>query len=191
MKLQLLFASVIALLLVTCKGEDYSRELSEIDSLKRVLNSTDSTLMAMNPEEITRRAQDITDNSKFIQYNVTKLGDTLDYSTALLLSAYGQTGDKYRWVNDEIERLDNAIDSMNFALDNLKHDMENHSMAEGLDGKASVIHEKVQVNVISAYTGVLKSSLNNTRRSYDSLLPKVNAFVELMSARVAMVQVPY
>lgn len=190
MKLHLLFAVVIAFLLVTCKGQDYSRELSEIDSLKSVLNSTDSMLMALNPEEISRRAQDITDNSKFIQYNVTRLGDTLDYSTALLLSAYGQAGDNYRRVNEEIERLDNAIDSMNLALDNLKHDMENHSMAEGLDGKASVIHEKVQVNVIAAYTGVLKSSLNNTRRSYDSLLPRVNTFVQQISARVSMVQVP-
>jgi hypothetical protein len=189
-RLHLLFLSLITLLLVTCKGEDYSQELSEIDSLKKVLVSTDSLIASLNTADITRRTQDIADNSKFIQFNVNKLGDTLDYSTALLLTEYRETGNKYSFVNTEVVRLSNAIDSMNTGLENLKHDLENHSLAEGINGKASVVHEASQVNAIHSYANELKTSLENTRKSYDTLLPKVNAYVTMMSARVATVQVP-
>lgn len=185
MRLRVLFVSLIALLLVTCKGEDYSHELSEIDSLKKVLVSTDSLIASFNVADITRRTQDIADNSKFIQFNVNKIGDTLDYSTALLLTEYRETGNKYSFMNQELVRLSNAIDSMNTGLENLKHDLENHSLAEGIDGKASVVHESVQVNVIHSYANELKTSLENTRKSYDTLLPKVNAYVNMMSAQVA------
>jgi hypothetical protein len=182
--------SLIALLLVTCKGEDYSHELSEIDSLKKVLVSTDSLIASLNTADINRRIQDIADNSKFIQFNMNKLGDTLDYSTALLLTEYRETGTRYRFVNDETLRLSNAIDSMNKGLDNLKHDLENHSLAKGIEGKASVVHESTQVNAIRSYAVELKSSLESTRKSFDTLLPKVNAFVNRMSVRVATVQTP-
>lgn len=184
-RLHLLFLSLIALLLVTCKGEDYSHELSEIDSLKKVLVSTDSMIASFNAADITRRTQDIADNSKFIQFNVNKIGDTLDYSTALLLTEYRETGNKYSFMNQELVRLSNAIDSMNAGLENLKHDLENHSLAEGIDGKASVVHESTQVNVIHSYANELKISLENTRKSYDTLLPKVNAYVNMMSTQVA------
>jgi hypothetical protein len=180
------FASiVIALLLVTCKGEDYSHELSEIDSLKKVLVSTDSLIASLNTVDISRRTQDIADNSKFIQFNVNKKGDTLDYSTALLLTAYRETGNKYSFVNSEIVRLSNAIDSMTIGLENLKHDLENHSLAKGIDGKASVVHESTQVNAIHSYASELRTSLEKTRKSYDTLLPKINAYVNRMNAQIA------
>lgn len=188
--LQLTSVTLIALLLVTCKGEDYTHELSAIDSLKKVLVSTDSVIASFNTTDITKRTEDIENNSKFIQYNMNKLADTLDYSTALLLTEYRETGNKYRHVNEEVVRLANAIDSMNRGLDNLKHDLENHSLAEGIDGKASVVHETSQVSVINSYVQELKSSLDNTRKSYDTLLPKVNAFVLRMSSKVATVQEP-
>jgi len=186
----LLFLSLIGLLLVTCKGEDFTHELSAIDSLKKVLSSTDSVIASFNTADITRRSEDIANNSKFIQYNMNKLADTLDYSTALLLTEYKETGNKYRHVNEEAARLSNAIDSMSRGLDNLKHDLENHSLAEGIDGKASVVHESSQVSVINSYVQELKSTLDNTRKSYDTLLPKVNAFVLRMSSKLTTVQEP-
>jgi cob(I)alamin adenosyltransferase len=188
--LHLITALLIALLLVTCRGEDYTQDLSEIDSLKKVLVSTDSLIATLNTAEIARRTQEIADNSKFIQFNVNNLGDTLDYSTALLLTEYRETGNRFQFVNEEVKRLSNAIDSMNIGLENLKHDLENHSLAEGIDGKASVVHESTQVNAIHSYTVELIASLNNTRKSYDTLLPKVNSYVNQMSARVAAVQEP-
>lgn len=190
MRTQFVFVSLIGLLLVTCKGEDYSHELSTIDSLKRVLISTDSLIASLNTADITRRTEDIANNSKFIQYNVTRQADTLDYITGLLLTEYRETGNKYRHANEEITRLSNAIDSMSRGLDNLKHDLENYSLAEGVDGKASVVHETSQVSVVTSYAFELKSSLENTRKSYDTLLPKVNAFVNRINARMATVQTP-
>lgn len=190
MRPQLVFVSLIGLLLVTCKGEDYTHELSAIDSLKKVLVVTDSVIASFNTTDITKRAEEISNNSKFIQYNVNKLTDTLDYSTALMLTEYRETGNKYRYMNEEVIRLSIAIDSMNRGLDNLKHDLQNHSLAEGIDGKASVVHETSQVSQINSYVQELKSSLANTRRSYDTLLPKVNAYVLRMSAKVATVQEP-
>ena len=188
--LRILIPLLFLLLLVNCNGEDYSHELSEIDSLKTVLTETDSLITSLNNPEITQRAQDIADNSKFIQFNVNKLGDTLDYSTALLLTEYRETGVKFRFVSDELTRLSMAIDSMYMNLDNLKHDLENHSLAEGVEGKASVTHVSSQVNVLSSYSNELRTTLDNTRHSYDTLLPKVNACVNRINARVAPMQMP-
>lgn len=189
--LHLACVALIAILAVTCKGEDYSHELSEIDSLKKVLVATDSLIGSLNTADINRRVQDIADNSKFIQYNVNKLGDTLDYSTALLLTEYRETGNKYRFVSEAAARLRNTIDSMTIGLSNLKHDLDNHSLAEDVNGKASVVYESSQVNAIRSYAVELKTSLENTRKSFDTLLPKVNDYVNRMSVRVATVQAPY
>lgn len=190
MRLPLLIAIVIGFLLVTCKGKDYSHELSTIDSLKEVLVSTDSVIATLNTADIAKRTQEIADNSKFIQFNVNKLGDTLDYVTALLLTEYRETGNKYSFYNSEFVRVSNAIDSVNRGLDNLKHDLQSNSLAEGVNPKASIVHETAQVNTIASYVNELSTSLNGVRRSYDTLLPKVNLFVERMSARLATVQEP-
>src|SRR5688572_13198173 len=106
--LALVGALAIGLLLVNCRGEDYTHELSVIDSLKRELANTDSFITSLNRADITRRAEEITSNSKFIQFNVNRIKDTLDYSTALLLTQYKNTGDAYKKMDAELTRLNNA-----------------------------------------------------------------------------------
>jgi chromosome segregation ATPase len=155
-----------------------------------VLVNTDSLITDLNNPEITQRAQDIADNSKFIQFNVNKLGDTLDYSTALLLTEYRETGTKFRFISDELQRLTMAIDSMYIDLENLKHDLDNHSLAEGVEGKASVTHVSSQVNVLNSYANEMRTTLENTRHSYDTLLPKVNSCVSIINARIAHDLIP-
>lgn len=183
MKQHLLIALVIGSLLVTCKGEDYSHEIGVIDSLKTVLDSTDSLINSLNRSDISKRGEEITNNSKFIQFNVNRLKDTLDFSTALLLTEYRKTGETYKQMDSELERLSNAIDSARIGLDNLKHDLSNHSLAESVPAATSVQHESTQVFQIRSYAEDLAKSLESTRRSYDTLLPKVNSFVQKLNAQ--------
>lgn len=181
MKQHLFIALVIASLLVTCKGEDYADEIVVIDSLKKVLVSTDSLISSLNRADLARRSEEITNNSKFIQFNVNKLKDTLDYSTALLLTEYRRTGEAYKHMEEEINRLSNSIDSASMGLNNLKHDFAYHSLAKEVDPGASLQHESTQVTQIQSYAEDLVKSLEDTRRSYDSLLPKVNTFVQKLN----------
>lgn len=182
---RLLFIGVIAVLLVNCRGEDYTQELGIIDSLENVLVSTDSMIVSLNRADIAKRGNDIDANSKFIQFNVNKSGDTLDYSTALLLTQYKKAGEAYHDMDKQLGKLNNTIDSARLSLENLKHDLANNSLEEGLDARSSVLNETTQVNEIHSYAIDLKKSLEDTRRSYDTLLPKVNAFVQRISADVA------
>jgi hypothetical protein len=183
MKPHLLFALVIGSLLVTCKGEDYSHEIGVIDSLKTVLDSTDSLINSLNRSDISKRGEEITNNSKFIQFNVNRLKDTLDFSTALLLTEYRKTGETYKKMETELKRLNDVIDSARIGLDNLKHDLSNHSLAENVSAGTSVQHESTQVFQIRSYAEDLAKSLESTRRSYDTLLPKVNSFVNKLNTQ--------
>lgn len=181
MKLHLIIVTAMISMLVSCNGEDYSRELGTIDSLKTVLAQTDSLINSLNRADIAKRADEITNNSKFIQFNVNKIGDTLDFSTALLLTEYKKAGEAYDRMDSELNRLTNAIDSANIGLENLKHDLMNNSLAEDVEAGSSVQHESTQIFQIRSYAEDLAKSLENTRKLYDTLLPKVNAYVLKLS----------
>lgn len=183
MKPHLIFIMVIGIFLASCKGEDYTHELVMIDSLKKELAATDSLITSLNRADIARRAEEITNNSKFIQFNVNKIKDTLDFSTALLLTQYKNTGDAYKRMEEELNKLNSAIDSASIGLENLKHDLTNHSLAEGMEAGSSVQNECTQIYQIKTYANDLAKSLENTRKSYDTLLPKVNAFVQKVSVQ--------
>lgn len=183
--LHLFAAFVICLLLVNCKGEDYTHELGVIDSLKTELAHTDSLINSLNRADIAKRADDIENNSKFIQFNVNKIKDTLDYSTALLLTQYKSIGDVYKNMDGELNRLTLSIDSASLGLENLKHDLSNNSLGEGMDAATSIQHESTQVFQIKSYAEDLARSLEDTRKSYDTLLPKVNEYVLKLSNQTA------
>lgn len=184
MNKHLLFVVTIGSLLVTCKGEDYSKELASIDSLKKVLTSTDSLIEQADPEAIKKRGDEISNNSKFIQFNVNKLKDTLDFNTALMLTDYRAVGKDLSTMCENLEKLEKAIDSARVSLDNLSHDLINHSLAEGIDAKASVESETEQIGEMHAYAKDMMKKKKEALESYDTLLPKVNSFVQQMSAKL-------
>jgi len=70
------------------------------------------------------------------------------------------------------------------SLDNLSHDLTNHSLAEGIDAKASVESETEQIGEMHAYAKDMMKKKNEALVSYDTLLPKVNSFVQQMSAKL-------
>ena len=102
MNKHLLFVTVIATFLVTCKGQGYSKELATIDSLKMVLISTDSLIQSADKADIQKKSDEIANNSKFIQFNVNQLKDTLDFNTALLLTDYRSLGKEYKMMSTNI-----------------------------------------------------------------------------------------
>ena len=184
MNKHLLFVVTIASLLVTCKGEDYSKELASIDSLKKVLSSADSLIEEVDPEAIKKRGDEIGNNSKFIQFNVNKLKDTLDFNTALMLTDYRAVGKDLRMMSENLEKLEKAVDSARVSSDNLSHDLTNHSLAKGIDAKASVESETEQIGEMHAYAKEMVKKKKQALESYDTLLPKVNSFVQQMSAKL-------
>ncbi|HTF03170.1 MAG TPA: hypothetical protein VK826_04060 [Bacteroidia bacterium] len=188
MNKHLIFVVAIGSLLVTCKGDDYSQELATIDSLKKVLVATDSIIESLDPADVGKKAEEIGNNSKFIQFNVNKLKDTLDFNTALLLTEYRQTGKYFKQMKEDFERVDKAIDSANVSLDNLAHDLKNNSLAEGIDAKASVKSESDQVGEMHAFAQAQVKKKQETREAYDTLVPKVNAFVQDISVKLAASQ---
>lgn len=188
MNKHLLFVTVIATFLVTCKGQDYSKELATIDSLKMVLISTDSLIQSADKADIQKKSDEIANNSKFIQFNVNQLKDTLDFNTALLLTDYRSLGKEYKMMSTNIGKMEAAMDSAALSLDNLKHDLTNHSLAEGIDAKTSVQMEAQQIADMHEYAMQMVKTKKETREAYDTLLPKVNAFVQQMSGKIEVSQ---
>lgn len=184
MNKHLFFVIAIASLLVTCKGEDYSKELATIDSLKGVLVVTDSLIQSANVDDIQKKSDEIANNSKFIQFNVNKLQDTLDFNTALILTDYRALGKEFKMMATNITKLESAMDSASVSLNNLTHDLNNHSLADGVNAQASVQAESEQIGEMHAFMEDLLRRKQDARQSYDTLLPKVNTIVQQMSAKL-------
>jgi hypothetical protein len=185
MKKHLVYGLIISALFVSCGGPDRTAELKTVDSLTKVLDQTDSVLASLNLDDVKKRADEVAGNRKYIQFNVNMLKDTLDFNTALMLTEYREAGKFFDKVKSEVLHVERSVDSARVSLGNLKHDLENNSLAEGIDLNASLANERTQVNEMKAYAESLKSMAAAAVASHDTLAPKVNAYVKLMNEKLS------
>jgi hypothetical protein len=185
MKKHLVYTAILSLFLISCSGPDRTAELKAVDSLTKVLDATDSIIASINLDEIKKRGEEVANNKKYIQFNVNMLKDTLDFNTALMLTEYREAGKFFDKVKSEAMHVDRSVDSARVSLNNLKHDLENNSLAEGIDVNASLSAERMQVAEMKSYAENLKLMAVAAVASHDTLAPKVNAYVKLMNEKLA------
>src|ERR1044072_15535 len=130
MKKHLAYGFAIALLLFSCKGEQHEKEIAEINSMRNKLEMTELLLKNVDHEMADRLGTEVQNNSQFIQFNINKIGDTIDFQTAIFLSNYKALHEGFEGIAENGERLEIAIDSTRKTLDNLEHDIVNNSLAK-------------------------------------------------------------
>lgn len=185
MKKHLVYTAAVSLFLFSCGGPDRSAELKTVDSLTKVLDATDSVIASIDLDDVKKRGEEVANNRKYIQFNVNMLKDTLDFNTALMLTEYREAGKFFDKIKNEVMHIDRSVDSARVSLNNLKHDLENNSLAQGIDVKASLSAERAQVSEMKSYAENLKLMAAAAAASHDTLAPKVNAYVKLMNEKLA------
>ncbi len=185
MKIQLIALTLLLTSLTACVREKHEKELAEINALRAELSKTDSLLIKTDLEFAERMAAEVKNNTQFIQFNISKLGDTVDFKTYKLLNNYGSLLPAFEKVAENHKHISAAIDSTNRSLDNLQHDFMENVLAKNLSSESCLQLEKEQVNGMYEFAGAMRSSLDKAKAGYDTLAPKISDYMKLLNQRLA------
>ncbi|MDQ3110781.1 MAG: hypothetical protein M3R17_12880 [Bacteroidota bacterium] len=185
MKLNLMIFSLIITFLAGCVRERHEKELAEINSLRTELLKTDSLLSKTDLEFAERMAAEVKNNTQFIQFNLKKLGDTVDFKTYKLLNNYGSLLPAFEKVAENHKHLSAAIDSTSKSLNDLAHDFEKNSLAKNLTPESCIQQERDQVSGMYEFAGTMRSSLGRAKAGYDTLAPKIADYMKSLNQKLA------
>jgi hypothetical protein len=190
-KKQILAAAAALTLLAGC-GTPAANEkaATEADQLQIALGSADSILQKIDLEKVENTAQTIKNNAQFIQASIPKMGDTLDFGTALFLTDYRSLYKDFEVVEKNHRLLRQAIDSSRINLGNLANDLRSNSLTEGLTPDSAVAYEKRQAAQLRTFADDIQKRYAIATVQYDSLVPRVNQYLELIKQRTGTVPMP-
>lgn len=185
MKKHLVSILCVTVFLFSCGGSGHDKEIGEIGKLRGLLQQSDSVLGKIDREEAERLGTEVRNNSQFIQFNINKVGDTLDFKTGLLLTDYRSLLKSFETAEETHKKLKSAVDSTRQNLENLEYDLKNNTLAQGLTPEGCVEQETEQVNAIFERSKEINSLLNNAKGSYDTLAPKIADYIKLLNVKLA------
>ena len=178
---------LLSAMFVSC-AEKHDKELNEISGLRSKLDKSDSLLRNVDLKEAQRLLTEVTNNARFIQFNLNLVGDTIDYKTSRFVNRYQSLLGALQTVTETHDAASAAADSTRKSLSNLEHDLENNSLAKGLTPEGCIENEEEQVNSIYEQASRLRSILDEAKAGYDTLAPKITAYMNSLSQQVALKQ---
>ena len=116
--------------------------------------------------------------------NKDKMGDTLDFKTGLYLSEYKQLRKQLRLIQSGVVQNTALVDSVMKNLNDFEHDLKNNTLDKSVNLEGAMAAEKMQVNALYQGSLNLPKLFIESRASYDTLSPKVNAFVDQLSTKM-------
>ncbi|HTL80712.1 MAG TPA: hypothetical protein VL651_03345 [Bacteroidia bacterium] len=178
-------AIVTTFFLVSCFGEKNQKQLDEIKDLRAKLTEVDSMLKGVDAEYAESKAAEVKNNAQFIQFNIQKIGDTLDFQTALFLDTYHTLLRSFETVAESHDKISETVDSTRNGLDDLEHDIRENSLAEGLTPEGCLEREQEQVNYLYDNAKQLRSMLDKAKAGDDTLTPKVNQYMTDLKVKLS------
>lgn len=172
---------VFIVMFAACKNAEHEKQISDINNLRAKLVKTDSILNSVDAERAEELETEVKNNSQFIQFNINKIADTIDFKTALFLSSYKMVQDAFGGLAENHKRIKTAADSTSKNLDNLEHDINNNSLAKGLTPESCIEQETEHVNEMYEFAAKLHSVFDRAKLGYDTLTPKINAYMKLQN----------
>lgn len=184
-KKHLIFGMAIVAVLSSCNGEKHEKEMAAINELRVKLHKTDSMLKNVDREDAERMAAELKNNAQFIQFDINKIGDTIDRKSALLLNNYHSLLPAYESVAENHKKISSAIDSTITSLNNLEHDIQNNSLAKNLTAESCIEQEEELVNEMYEYAGTMRSTIDKAKLGYDSLAGKISDYMKILNQKLA------
>lgn len=187
-----ILAAAIGLAFLTGCGTPAANEKAavEAEKLQAALSSADSILQKIDVEKAENSARQIKNNSQFIQSSIPKMGDTLDFNTALFLTDYRSLYKDFEVVEKNHRLLREAIDSSRINLGNLISDLRSNQLTAGLTPDSAVAYEQRQAAQMREFALDIQKRHADATMKYDSLVPRVNEYLELIKQRTGTVPMP-
>ena len=184
MKKHLFYIAFAALAFSGCKNP-YEKELAQLEAVRKTLSAADSVLAITNAAEAERLAKEVRNNLQLVQFNINKIGDTIDFKTALLLTEFRSLAKSLESVEKSHKRIGMAVDSAANNLGNLEHDLMNKSLAKEFTAEAAVAAERRQAEDLYGRAKNLPLQLSTIKAGYDTLAPAINNYLAELKRRLA------
>jgi hypothetical protein len=184
-KKNLIYIAIVLVSLAACKGQQHEKEIGEIAGIRGKLHQTDSVLALTNSDEAERFATEVRNNSQYVQFNINKIKDSLDFKTGLFLANYYDLLRRFESVAKGNKKLGQAVDSTLVNLDNLEHDLQNNTLAKEITPESAVERETEQANELYEHAVDLRSLFVKTKAGYDTLAPKMITYMAELNIRMA------
>lgn len=156
-----------------------------VDSLRGEFIKTDSLLKTVTKETAEMYARNIVARNDSAVAFINMLADTITRADAEKLTNYRSLRKVFSTYADNYDRYRRASDTLTMNLNNLAHDLQHNSMAEGLDPAKSVAHEKEVTGELVAEISYMVPLLKRSMHIHDSLYPGIKSYLNEMAAKAA------
>ncbi len=172
-------------LFVACgPSADYSNELKAIEGCRVDLTRLDSTLSLVKPDDVEKLTLQINNVSGFTQTAINKIGDTLDFKTAEMLTDFRALRKPLEAVSENYKLIRTAIDSTGKNLEHLENDLRKNTLSEGLVAADCVKRERENLDALAEQTQIVINNYVNSKLAFDSLQPKVMTYAQQLNTKI-------
>lgn len=166
-------------------GPKHPALVKTVDSLRGELIKTDSLLKMVNKEAAEAYAKNIVARNDSAVAFINMLADTISRADAEKLTNYRSLRKVFATYAENYDRYRRASDTLTLNLNNLAHDLQHNSMAEGLDPVQSVAHEKEVTTELITEISYMVPLIKRSMHTHDSLYPGIKSYLNEMAAKVA------
>jgi RNase adaptor protein for sRNA GlmZ degradation len=180
-----LFLFLSLAFVVSCgPSHDYTNEFKAIESCRADLVRLDSTLSLIKPAEVDNLVLNVNNTSGFVQSAVNKIGETIDFKTAEMLTEFRSLRKPLDAVSKNSNLIRTSIDSTAKNLERLENDLRKNTLSEGLSAADCVKRERENLDALAEQTQIVINNYVNSKLAFDSLQPKVMTYAQQLNAKI-------
>lgn len=173
---------ILPLLILSCKDQEKSSYLDEIEVMNTKLDSLESTAENQKTDSIPQIVMTIEDMIHKVKENY--IADTIDLEIAALMNRYKDAKKSLSSNTGNLAKAKNAIPEVKEKLKDLKHDIEN-----GV-GNREKYQEYInfEVNKIQEIESILKYYIETNKKylnQFEKAHPKVKSFADSLEVQNA------
>lgn len=177
-------AFTVVILSACSSAPEHPELVKTVDSLRGELIKADSLMRQVSKEQAESYAQQIVARNDSALAFINTLADTITREDAEKLTNYRSLRKVFATYADNYDGYRKASDTLTANLNNLAHDLQHNSMAEGLDPVKSVAHEKDLTGQLCSELQYMVPLIKRSIRVHDSLYPGIKSYLNDMAAKV-------
>jgi hypothetical protein len=178
-------AASVGFLTACGPSQDYTAELKTIEMCRADLVRLDSTISLVKPDQVENLTLQINNTSSFTQTAINKIGKTIDFKTAEMLTEFRALRKPFEGVSENYELIRASIDSTAKNLESLEHDLKKNTLAEGLTAAECVKRERANIDALAEQTQIVINNYVNSKLAFDTLQPKVMNYAQQLNLQLA------
>jgi hypothetical protein len=174
---------MVQLLLVSCSGTSYTREIASLDTVSRRLDSAEAEVSQWDTVRIGMMWRQIENDLRYVEvfYRHQPKDSIIDKRAATILSDYRSVRKPLRNSYAQVPKLKSDIDMAQAQINNLIHDLQK-DLVDKKDAEQYVRTEKAEAEKVIQNVKYISILLKDVFPRYDEVSPLVRAYVDSLKA---------